>query len=153
MWVIEISRHVFGLDSCLGIVCNQGLYIAHFCRARSNMKHSEYLMKPQFLSRWGWSKSAVSQPSIALSGSAPSCAFVPSLTPRLIPTQPHEKLVWGAETNYIKLKKSFRSIQLVQISCHDLTNSSKKRKGGNIKLGPEGMEESEQLWFRLAYAA
>lgn len=34
--MIEISRHVFGLDNCSGIVCNQGLYIAYFCRASAD---------------------------------------------------------------------------------------------------------------------
>lgn len=76
----------------------------------------------------------------------PQLCFCPLPCTRIDTHTAHEELVWGAETNCIKLKKKiFRSIQLVQISCHDLKSSSKKRKGGNIKLGSEGIEESEQL--------
>lgn len=55
------------------------------------------------------------QPGIAPSGSAPSSALAPSLTPGLIPTQLHKEFVWGAETNCIKLKKK-RKIKLQEHS-------------------------------------
>lgn len=152
MGVIKFSRHVIGLDNHLGIVCNQRLYIAPFSQAWNNIKHSEYLMKMWFLSKWAWSKSAVPQPSITSSSSAPNSDLTHSLPPGLIPTLLHEELIWRDETNCINLNKK---VQKYSVSSDlipwDLRGHSKKKEMREYTIGVrrDGTIRKTLFWTSL----